>query len=169
MTGERIPGCIVFFETGMPHSSYYLLQRDHKLGTFGRCIVSIQVHFNCQESTGRTNNQVSTFTLQDTAALTRLATQIAGETHLLRAQQPADRSTWAFQEYTGMILGSDLTQCATMTEVTSLVSHALGGSEVTVQKVHLLVTGSIRGQVSSFEMRTDTKYNCAGIRDWKAH
>lgn len=153
----------------MPHSSYYLLLRDRRLGTFGRCIVSIQVHFNRQESTGRTNNQVSTFTLQDTAELTRLAKEIADKTHLLRAQQPADRSTWAFQEYTGMILGSDLPQCAAMTDVTALVSDALGGSEVTVTKVHLLVTGSIRGQVSSFEMRTDTKYNCAGIRDWKAH
>lgn len=68
-----------------------------------------------------------------------------------------------------MILGSDLPECAAMKDVTALVSHALGGSEVTVTKVHLLVTGSIRGQVSSFEMHTDTKYNCAGIRDWKAH
>jgi hypothetical protein len=131
--------------------------------------VSIHVLFNHQESTGRTNNQVSTFTLQDTAVLTRLATKIAGETHLLHAQQPAGRSAWAFEEYTGMILGSDLPQGATMAEVTGLVSHALGGSEVTVQKLHLRVTGSIRGQVSSFEMRTDTKYNCAGIRDRKAH
>ena len=129
--------------------------------------------FNHQERTGRTNNQVSTFTLQNTATLTRLATQIAAETHLLRSQvatqHPATRSTWAFQEYTGMIVGSELPKGETMTEVTTLVSHALGGSEVTVQKLHLLVTGSIRGQVSSFEMRTGTKYNCAGIRDRKAH
>lgn len=153
----------------MAHSSYYALQRDNKFGAFGRCMVSIQVLFNHQERTGRTNNQVSTFTLQNTAKLTRLATQIAGETHLLRSQQPATRSTWAFQEYTGMIVGSELPRGETMTEVTTLVSHALGGSEVTVQKLHLLVSGSIRGQVSSFEMRTGTKNNCAGIRDRKAH
>jgi len=133
--------------------------------------VSIQVLFSHQERTGRTNNQVSTFSYLPFTipSLTQLATQIAGETHLLRSQQPADRSTWAFQEYTGMIVGSELPKGETMTEVTALVSHALGGSEVTVRKLHLLVTGSIRGQVSSFEMRTGTKYNCAGIRDRKAH
>ena len=152
---------MVTFETGLPHSSYYALQRTYRLGTFGRAIVSIQVMFSNPERAPRANNQVSTFTLQDAADLTRLAKQIARKTHLLPAQQPENRSKWAFKEQTGFIVGSNLPEGDTMAEVKALVANALGWPDIdfAVHKLHLLFTGSIRGQVSSLEMRTDTKYN----------
>ena len=140
----------------MRHSSFYALYADAKLSTFGRGMVSIQVMLGCPSTPRRTSEgSVSTFTLTTAPAveLTQLAVAIAARTRLLEQKQPAARSTWPFRECTGFLAGSDFSAAdddRAMSEVKALVSQALGQSDFDVTKVHLLLSGSIKGQVSSF-------------------
>lgn len=159
-TGSRDVGSIVSFPTGMYHSSFYVICAPggytannpvYDLSDFGRAMISIQVMHDHPESKRRTTAQeVSTFSFENEQLLRDLALDIAGKTKLHPAKQPGERAMWALEERTGFLLGTDVDDGNLITRVRAVLQSMYGSnSAITIRKVHLLLSGSIRGQVKA--------------------
>ena len=159
-TGSRIAGSIVSFPTGMYHSSYYAICAPggytannpvYDLSDFGRAMISIQVMHDHPERIRRTTAQeVSTFSFDNEQLLRDLALDIADKTKLHRAKQPNERAMWALEERTGFLLGTDVDDGNLKNRVSAVLQAMYANSsDITIRKVHLLLSGSIRGQVKA--------------------
>ena len=159
-TGSRIVGSIVSFRTGMYHSSFYAICAPggysakhpvYDLSDFGRAMISIQVMHDHPVRPQRTTAQgVSTFSFGHEKLLRDLALDIAGKTKLHTAKQPNERAIWALDERTGFLLGTDVDDHNLITRVSAVLQTMYEhSSAIMIRKVHLLLSGSIRGQVKA--------------------
>ena len=165
--GKRDAGSTVLFKTGINHSSFHARctpETGFGLSTFGRALISIQVMFSFADSTRRSNASVSTSTVPE-AGLTDLAVAIAGSTSLLPQKLPEQLSTWTNGERSGMLLGSDLEDDGLISQVRAVVAQACGNDSVgAIQKIHLLLSGSFKGQVTSKNSCARTNVLCRHTR-----
>jgi hypothetical protein len=158
-TGTRRVGRIVSFPTGMHHSSFYALcapsgydvnKPAYELSDFGRAMISIQVMHDNPQKTKRTDGGIWSFSLEDTQLLRALALDIAAMTKLHPAKQPLERATWALEERTGFLLGTDVHDSDLKTRVGTVLAKMYDSSSaIMIRKVHLLLSGTIRGQVTA--------------------
>jgi hypothetical protein len=153
LTGLRAPGAIATFSVNTYHSSFFASSPTRQHHTFGKPTLSIQVMFTHENGSSNRGGAkvVKTHTATDIAELTNIANDIADKTHLLKYKP----STFAHVTRVGMILGSDCQQTELQERVKEALCDAFSSDDaayyhgVTVHKVHLLMTGCIKGQVSA--------------------
>jgi len=156
LTGDRVPGSIVTFSAFIDHSSFFASSPSREHHTFGTPTVSIQLLF----TVGHRNKdkKLHTHTARDTAKLTALANDIADKTEL----KDFRHSKFGEGVSVGMILGSDCEDVKLRERGKEVLwdavydDHAAWYDGLEVHKVHLLLTGCIKGQVSETTCVRDT-------------
>jgi hypothetical protein len=149
LTGERAVGSIATFSVFTYHSSFFASSPSREHHTSGKATLSIQALFKVREPSRK--KELKTHTAVDIAQLTSLANDIADKTYLLEYRT----STFGEGVKVGMILGSDCKDAGLQGRVADVLWNAVCEKHgavyfgLEVQKVHLLLTGSIKGQVSA--------------------
>lgn len=156
LTGDRVPGSIVTFSAFIHHSSFFASSPSREHHTFGTPTVSIQLLFTVDQP--NKDKKLQTHTAVDTAKLTTLANDIADKTQL----KDFRHSKFGQGVSVGMILGSDCEDAELRERGKEVLwnavceEHAARYYGLKVHKVHLLLTGCIKGQVSETTCVRDT-------------
>jgi len=146
----------VTFSAFTHHSSFFASSPTREHHTFGTPTVSIQLLFTVGQP--NKDRKLQTHTAGDTAELTTLANDIADKTHL----KDFRLSKFGEGVSVGMILGSDCVDVDLRKRAQKVLwgavydEHASYYDGIQVHKMHLLLTGCIKGQVSATTCVRDT-------------